>query len=203
MPKKSDISCGEDIEVNFTKSLREYQTNIVDIYMNYVNQPLYNNNDSYNAYGGILEVPCGRGKTVMALKIISLIQKKTLIIVHKEFLMNQWIERIEEFIPDASVGKIQGPVFDVENKDIVIGMLQTLYDKEFPSGSFDCFGMTIVDEVHRIGSEQFSKTLFKTVTPYMLGISATVDRKDNLTHVLYMFIGKKYIVKKEKMMILL
>ena len=198
LPKKSDISCGEDIEVNFTKSLREYQTNIVDIYMNYVNQPLYNNNDSYNAYGGILEVPCGRGKTVMALKIISLIQKKTLIIVHKEFLMNQWIERIEEFIPDASVGKIQGPVFDVENKDIVIGMLQTLYDKEFPSGSFDCFGMTIVDEVHRIGSEQFSKTLFKTVTPYMLGISATVDRKDKLTHVLYMFIGKKIYSEERK-----
>ena len=166
--------------------------------MNYVNQPLYNNNDSYNAYGGILEVPCGRGKTVMALKIISLIQKKTLIIVHKEFLMNQWIERIEEFIPDASVGKIQGPVFDVENKDIVIGMLQTLYDKEFPSGSFDCFGMTIVDEVHRIGSEQFSKTLFKTVTPYMLGISATVDRKDKLTHVLYMFIGKKIYSEERK-----
>ena len=191
LPKKCDISSGEDIQVNFTKSLREYQTNIVDIYMNYVNQPVYNNIDSYNAYGGILEVPCGRGKTVMALKIISLIQKKTLIIVHKEFLMNQWVERIEEFIPDANVGKIQGPVFDVKNKDIVIGMLQTLYDKEFPPGSFDCFGMTIVDEVHRIGSEQFSKTLFKTVTPYMLGISATVERKDKLTNVLYMFIGKK------------
>jgi hypothetical protein len=44
--------------------------------------------------------------TVMALKIVSLIQKKTLILVHKEFLMNQWIERIEEFLPGARVGKI-------------------------------------------------------------------------------------------------
>jgi hypothetical protein len=51
--------------------------------------------------------------------------------------------------------------------------------------------LTIIDEVHRIGSEQFSKTLTKIITPYMLGISATVDRKDNLTKVLYMFIGKK------------
>ena len=58
--------------------------------------------------------------------------------------------------------------------------------------------MTIVDEVHRIGSEQFSKTLFKTVTPYMLGISATVDRKDKLTHVLYMFIGKKIYSEERK-----
>ena len=112
--------------------------------------------------------------------------------------MNQWIERIEEFLPGARVGKIQGPVFDIENKDIVIGMLQTLYDKDFQLDSFSTFGITIVDEVHRIGSEQFSKTLFKTVTPYMLGISATVERKDNLTHVLYMFIGKKIYSEERK-----
>ena len=129
--------------------------------------------------------------TVMALKIISQLGKKTLIIVHKEFLMNQWIERANEFLPGVSIGKIQGSVFDVEGKDIVLGMLQTLYDKAFPENAFSSFGLTIVDEVHRIGSEQFSKTLLRTITPYMLGISATVDRKDNLTKVLYMFIGPK------------
>jgi superfamily II DNA or RNA helicase len=129
--------------------------------------------------------------TVMAIKIVSLIKKKTLIIVHKEFLMNQWIERIAEFLPEATVGKIQGQVFDVEGKDIVIGMLQSLYDKEFPVDAFSSFGLTIIDEVHRIGSEQFSRSLFKTITPYMLGISATVERKDKLTKVLYMFIGDK------------
>lgn len=134
--------------------------------------------------------------TVMALKIISLIKKRTLILVHKEFLMNQWIERIGEFLPGSRVGKIQAAVFDIENKDIVIGMIQTLYDKEYAAGTFDCFGLTIIDEVHRIGSEQFSRTLFKTITPYMLGISATVDRKDKLTNVLYMFIGDKIYEEK-------
>ena len=129
--------------------------------------------------------------TVMALKIISMLQQKTLIIVHKEFLMNQWIERAEEFLPGIKIGKIQGPVFDVEGKDIVIGMLQTLYDRAFPENAFASFGLTIVDEVHRIGSEQFSKTLLRVITPNMLGISATVDRKDKLTKVLYMFIGPK------------
>lgn len=129
--------------------------------------------------------------TVMGLKIISLLAKKTLIIVHKEFLMNQWIERIAEFLPGARVGKIQGPVFDIYDKDIVIGMIQTIYDKEYPANAFSSFGLTIVDEVHRIGSEQFSRTLLKTITPCMLGISATVDRKDQLTKVLYMFIGNK------------
>ena len=136
--------------------------------------------------------------TVMSLKMISDIKKKTLIIVHKEFLMNQWIERIEEFLPTAKVGKIQGQVFDIEGKDIVIGMLQTLYDKDFGANAFTSFGLTVIDEVHRIGSEQFSKTLFKTVTPYMLGISATVDRKDKLTKVLYMFIGDKIYSEERK-----
>ena len=129
--------------------------------------------------------------TVMALKIVSLLKKKTLILVHKEFLMNQWIERIEEFLPGARVGKIQASVCDTENKDIVIGMIQTMYNKVFPQEVYSQFGLTIIDEVHRIGSEEFSKTLLKTITPYMLGISATVERKDKLTKLLYMFIGPK------------
>ena len=134
--------------------------------------------------------------TVMGLKIISLLSKKTLIIVHKEFLMNQWIERIAEFLPGARVGKIQGPSFDIVDKDIVIGMIQTIYDKDYPTDAFSSFGLTIVDEVHRIGSEQFSRTLLKTITPCMLGISATVDRKDQLTKVLFMFIGNKIYSEK-------
>jgi len=128
--------------------------------------------------------------TVMALKIMSLIGKKTLILVHKEFLMNQWIERIAEFLPTATVGKIQGQVFDVAGKDIVIGMIQTMYDKEYSADTFACFGLTVIDEVHRIGSEQFSRALLKIITPYMLGISATVTRKDGLTRVLHAFIGE-------------
>jgi superfamily II DNA or RNA helicase len=129
--------------------------------------------------------------TVMALKIVSLLKKKALILVHKEFLMNQWIERIEEFLPGARVGKIQASTCDIENKDIVIGMIQTMYNKVFPQEVYSQFGLTIIDEVHRIGSEEFSKTLLKTITPYMLGISATVERKDKLTKLLYMFIGPK------------
>ena len=129
--------------------------------------------------------------TVMALKIITILKKKTLILVHKEFLMNQWIERMEEFIPDARVGKIQAQVCDTEDKDVVIGMIQTMYTKTFPQEVYSQFGLTIIDEVHRIGSEEFSKTLLKTITPYMLGISATVERKDKLTNLLYMFIGPK------------
>ena len=128
--------------------------------------------------------------TVMALKIAANLGKKTMILVHKEFLMNQWIERIEEYMPSARVGKIQAQVMDIENKDIVIAMIQTMYNRTFPPEVHSQFGLTIIDEVHRIGSEEFSKTLLKCITPYMLGISATVERKDKLTKLLYMFIGK-------------
>jgi len=197
LPDKSEIDEGDDIDVEFTKTVRDYQEKIMAVYINHINTPICYGSD-INGNGGILEVPCGKGKTVMSLKMISDIKKKTLIIVHKEFLMNQWIERIEEFLPTAKVGKIQGPVFDIEGKDIVIGMLQTLYDKDFGANAFTSFGLTIIDEVHRIGSEQFSKTLFKTVTPYMLGISATVDRKDKLTKVLYMYIGDKIYSEERK-----
>jgi superfamily II DNA or RNA helicase len=51
--------------------------------------------------------------------------------------------------------------------------------------------MTVIDEVHRIGSEEFSKTLLRVITPVMLGISATVERKDKLERLLYMFIGER------------
>jgi Hom_end-associated Hint/Type III restriction enzyme, res subunit len=333
LPDRSELGTGESIDCPFTKELRDYQNNIVNIYLDHVKKPIYTG-ATRNGSGAILEVPCGRGKclgkdtpvlmydgsiklvqnivvgdllmgdddmprtvltlargremmyrisdcstknsyivnkshilslkkmitkqvydievtdylqlnfleknelygyriknddfaqlyaisviplqiddyygfeidgnrrfvlgdytvthnTVMALKIISEIQKKTLILVHKEFLMNQWIERISEFLPSARVGKIQGQTQDIEGKDIVIGMIQTMYNRDFPAEFFDPFGLTVIDEVHRIGSEEFSKTLFKTVTPNMLGISATVERKDRLTKLLYMFIGPK------------
>lgn len=194
---KNEIEPGIDVDLDFIKPLRDYQEKIVNIFVKSVKVPICNGPSPLLGSGGIISVPCGRGKTIMALKIISILKKKTLILVHKEFLMNQWIERINEFIPSARIGKIQGTICDVENKDIVIGMIQTMYDKTFSQELYSQFGFTVIDEVHRIGSEQFSKTLFKTITPYMLGISATVERKDKLTKVLYMFIGDM-IYKEER-----
>jgi superfamily II DNA or RNA helicase len=128
--------------------------------------------------------------TVLALNIISQLKKKTLIIVHKEFLMNQWIERITQFLPSARVGKIQGQIMDIENKDIVLGMLQSISMKEYHPDTFNSFGLTIIDEVHHISSEVFSCALFKIVTKYTLGLSATMNRKDGTTKVFKMFLGE-------------
>lgn len=184
-PKKIEINPGEDINIPFQGSLRDYQQNVVNIFAKACE----------TSSGGLVSLPCGRGKTVIGLNIITTLKKKTLIIVHKEFLLNQWIERIEQYIPTARVGRIQGPTIDIEGKDIVIGMLQSLSMKEYEDGTFDSFGLLLIDEVHHISSEVFSNALFRIVTKYTLGLSATMDRKDGTTFVFKLFLGD--IVYKE------
>lgn len=187
LPEKNLLNDGDDINLHFKGDLRDFQKPIVDSYLK----------AAYKNGGGLLEIHTGAGKTVMALNIISRLKKKTLIIVHKEFLLRQWIERIEQFLPNAKVGKIQGEVVDVEDKDIVIGMLQSLSMKDYSKGIFDGFGLSIYDECHHIGAEVFSRILFKVVTKYSLGLSATMKRKDGLTKVIKMFIGD-VVFKKER-----
>jgi len=183
------IGGGNNINLNFKGSLRDYQVNIVNTFIDYVTK-------SSDKGGGLIDLPCGRGKTVIAIMILTLLKKKTLIIVHKEFLLNQWVERIKEFCPDARIGLIQGQIIDIEEKDIVIGMLQSLSMKEYPQNQFKSFGFTIFDECHHISSETFSRAMQKIVTQYSLGLSATMNRKDGLTKVFKLFLGD--IIYKEK-----
>ena len=180
-PDESRILNGTVTNINFNGTLRDYQQNVVDTYIKKIG-PM--------GGGGLLELPCGYGKTIIALNIIATLKLKTLVIVHKSFLMNQWIERIEEFLPNARVGKIQGQIIDIDNKDIVIGMLQSLSMKTYPDSIFNSFGLTIVDECHHISSEVFSRSLLSIVTKHMLGLSATMNRKDGLTRVFKMFLGE-------------
>lgn len=186
-PKSIKLGDGDDINVEFKGGLRADQVPIVDKFVAHVNCH----------GGGLLELYCGFGKTVLALNIISQLKKKTLIIVHKEFLLNQWIERITQFLPTAKVGRIQGPIIDVAGKDIVIGMLQSLSMKDYDDVTFKDFGFTVVDECHHILAEVFSNSLFKIVTKYMLGLSATMNRKDGMTKVFKMFLGD-VVVKVER-----
>ena len=181
--KKMKISQGESVNVPFAGTLRPNQVPVVETYLNHVN------NKGIQGGGGLLELPCAYGKTTLSLYICAQLKVKTLVIVHKEFLLNQWIERIRQFQPTSRIGRIQGKTIDIENKDIVLGMLQSLSMKDYPEGTFSSFGLTIIDEVHHISSEVFSCALFKLVTKYMLGLSATMNRKDGTTKVFKMFLG--------------
>jgi len=182
-PKSMKLSDGEAIDVPFAGELRENQKPVVKAYLDSVTK------DPVFGGGGLLDLPCAYGKTILTLNIISQLKKKTLVIVHKEFLLNQWIERMSEFLPTARIGRIQAQTIDIENKDIVIGMLQSLSMKEYDDSIFQSFGLTVVDEVHHISSEVFSCALFKIVTKYTLGLSATMNRKDGTSFVFKMFLG--------------
>jgi superfamily II DNA or RNA helicase len=96
--------------------------------------------------GGIISLQCGGGKTICALNIICELKKKTLIICHKEFLLNQWRERIMEFIPTASVGLIKAKTIKTKGCDIVLASLQSLATKDYDSEIFEDFGLVVVDE---------------------------------------------------------
>ena len=94
---ENKLSKGVSIDIKFEGVLFDYQNNIIDKYIEHVG----------DSGGGLLDVEPGKGKTVMALNIISKLKRKTLVIVHKTFLMNQWTERIQTFLPTAKIGRIQ------------------------------------------------------------------------------------------------
>lgn len=142
------------------------------------------------AENGLLVLPCGFGKTVCALYISTVFKKKTLIICHKGFLMDQWKERIAQYIPTATIGTIKQNVIDIEDKDIVIASLQSLAMREYDRHIFSRFGFVCIDEVHHTSAEVFSRALTKVVAPRILGLSATPDRKDGLRKVFEWFIGR-------------
>ena len=138
---------------------------------------------------GVLSLDVGLGKTVCALAIASRMGVRTMIIVHKEFLANQWAERIEQFCPGCTIGRVQQDRCELDHP-FVIGMIQTLCMRAHPIGTFDSIGLVIVDEAHHVGAPAFSQAMFTMCPKYTLGLTATPDRKDGLTRILYWFLGK-------------
>lgn len=126
--------------------------------------------------------------TVVSLYIACALKAKTLVIVHKEFLVHQWKERIEQFT-NAKIGTIQGKKVDIEGKDIVIGMLQSISQKKYDPEIYKQFRFVIVDECHHASAECFSQALPLISTKYQLGLTATPTRKDGLTKVFKWYLG--------------
>ena len=146
---------------------------------------------------GILSLPCGFGKTTVSLAIACKLGYRTMIVVHKEFLANQWKERIQQFCPGASIGIVQQNKKEVDC-DFVIAMLQSLSLKEYSFEDFDSIGTLIVDEAHHICAKVFSQSLFKLCPKHAFGLSATPNRKDGLTKVLHWFMGPTFFSVERK-----
>jgi superfamily II DNA or RNA helicase len=167
------------INLTFKGSLRDYQVPIINIVHKYM----------LEKGGGLLSVPCGRGKTLMAIYLACLLKVKTLVIVHKSFLLEQWIKSIQAFT-NAAVGTIHGPTIDVDKKDFVIGMIQSISMKTYDDDVFADFGLVIYDEAHHCASKVFSQSLQKLSMKYTLALSATPYRGDGLIKVLHWFLGQ-------------
>jgi superfamily II DNA or RNA helicase len=162
----------------FNGALREYQKEIVDKCFNHLK----------TNGGGLLSVPCGYGKTLMAIYIATMLKTKVLVVVHKTFLLDQWIDNINEYT-NGKVGIIQQNKVIVEDKNFVICMIQSLSKRDYDIDILKNFGFVIFDECHHVSSKMFSKALAKTSAKYMLGLSATPYRKDGLTKVIHWHLG--------------
>ena len=136
--------------------------------------------------------------TVAALAIIAELKIPTLIVVHKEFLMDQWSERIQKFLPAAKIGRVQQDECDFHDKTVVMGMVHSLGSKAYPHEFYSWPGLVITDEVHRIGARTWSVVppLFKA--RYRLGFTATPRRKDGADAVFWQHIGPIIFAGKEE-----
>jgi len=166
----------------FTGKLRDIQMEPVNNFIKAAEDPL--------KQGGIISVPCGFGKTIMAIYITCYFKKKTMFVSHKDFLNQQFISTLKLFVPEATVGIIKQKKVDIRNKDVVIASLQSLAMRNYDPEIFKEFGLVIFDECHHISSEVFSRALQKMNIPITLGLSATLNRKDGLRKVFEWYLGK-------------
>jgi len=186
IPDRNVIGQGETRpNMNFVGSLRDYQIEQVDAFLNACDDPI--------KMGGIVSIGCGGGKTVIAINIACRLKLKTLFISHKDFLNVQFAERVKMFSPDSSIGIIKQNKVDIKNKDFVVGSLQSIAMRDYDPDIFKDFGLVIIDEVHHCSAEVFSQALIKTCSPFVLGLSATLNRKDGLRKVFEWFIGKPVV----------
>ena len=164
-------------ELAFNKTLRAEQLPNVDAF-------------KAGGWNGLICVPCGYGKTFMAIWLACQLRRRFLVVVHQEFLMEQWRKELEGSVPGIRIGKLQGPKAQLGAEyDCTICMLQTVASRDWPVDAFRDFGFAIFDECHHLGAEHFSRALMSIQVRNMLGLSATPDRMDGLDNVFLWYLG--------------
>jgi superfamily II DNA or RNA helicase len=149
---------------------------------------------------GLICVPCGKGKTFMAVAIAFRLRRRFMVVVDKEFLLDQWAGEMRSLIPGIRIGRFQGAKAEVEpaEYDCTICMIQTIVQRQIPESVLRSYAFTIFDECHHLGAKHFSKVLSKLQTKYMLGLSATPTRDDGLTKVFEWHLGKPVYWEKKR-----
>ena len=182
---------GRKISIHFNGGLRKEQQEAVDT--------LTSNNT------GILSATTAFGKTVAAIGIIAKRAVNTLILVHTKALLDQWVQRLEQFlivdeIPKVEEGKRRrkqslspiGTLSSTGNKlhgIIDIALMQScISDNEVKSFVKD-YGMVIADECHHVSAINFERILKVANAQYVYGLTATPIRKDGHQPIIFMQCG--------------
>jgi len=152
-----------DYELSFSGILRSEQKEAADKFI--ING---------RARSGILQAPCGFGKTFVGCYLIAKNSSKTLILVHTKLLFRQWIEELEKLIPNQQIGRLGDGLFDLQ--DITVAIYKTAHNNIDSIRNY--FSAVLIDECHLCPAEMFSNTLNNINAKVKIGISATPKRKD-------------------------
>ena len=139
---------------------------------------------------GVLAAATAFGKTVVAAKVIAERAVNTLVLVHRRQLLDQWIAQLMEFLDlkTEEIGFI-GSGKHKPSKLVDIAIIQSLYRKGIVDDVVGEYGHLVVDECHHIPAASFEQVARKCKSKYVLGLSATVTRKDGHHPIIFMQCG--------------
>ena len=139
---------------------------------------------------GVLQAPTAFGQTVVAAAILARRGVNTLVLVHRAELLRQWQERLQSSldVPPEAIGCIGGGKAKPTGR-LVIAVMQSLARKGEVNSVVRNYGQVIVDECHHIAAASFEAILRQVKARYVLGLSATLVRRDGLQPILFMQCG--------------
>jgi len=139
---------------------------------------------------GVLAATTAFGKTVLAAWLIARRRVNTLVLVHRQQLLEQWIERLSVFLglPAKSIGRIGGGRKKL-NGEIDVALMQSLVRKGTVNDRVGDYGHLIVDECHHLSAVSFELLARRAKAKFVTGLSATVTRKDGHHPIIFMQCG--------------
>ena len=139
---------------------------------------------------GVLAATTAFGKTVVAAWLIAQRRTNTLVLVHRRQLLEQWIDRLATFLnrPRTAIGQI-GAGRKNPNGLLDVGIIQSLVRKGVVDDRVGGYGHVIVDECHHLSAHSFEQVARGAKARFVLGLSATVTRKDGHHPIIFMQCG--------------